>query len=54
MLFNFDLQLVDGQEDWIEKQSQSLIWNKGPLHVRFQDARGREDLVTTDGVIALP
>lgn len=34
VLYNFDLELVQGQDDWL-KQRIYLVWEKGPLYVKF-------------------
>ena len=36
LLYRFDLELRDGQDDWHEKQRVFLIWEKGPLYFRLR------------------
>lgn len=33
IVWNFDLQLADPQEDWIGKSKSSLVWEKPGLNV---------------------
>ncbi|VUC26534.1 unnamed protein product [Clonostachys rosea] len=35
LLYRFDVELLPGQEDWHAKQNAFLIWEKGPLFVKF-------------------
>lgn len=35
VLFDFDVEAEPGQEDWRERQKSFVIWEKGPLNVRF-------------------
>lgn len=36
LLWNFDLELVKGQEDWMKTQPATLLWEKGPLMVNLR------------------
>ncbi|QUC16338.1 uncharacterized protein UV8b_00579 [Ustilaginoidea virens] len=36
ILFKFDYELSEGQDDWHTKQRAFLMWDKGPLMVRFK------------------
>ena len=36
VLWNFELELCEGMEDWMDKQKSYLIWVKGPLNVRLR------------------
>ena len=38
VLFNFDLELAEGSEDWLDQKAYA-IWEKGPLNVRLKIAR---------------
>ena len=38
VLYNFDMELVPGQDDWL-KQKIYLVWQKGPLYVKFSKAK---------------
>jgi cytochrome P450 len=35
LLFNFDVELLPGQDDWHASQNAYIIWDKGPLNVKF-------------------
>ncbi|KAK6083774.1 hypothetical protein SCUP234_03633 [Seiridium cupressi] len=35
LLYKFDVELLPGQEKWHAVQNAYLIWDKGPLYVRF-------------------
>lgn len=35
LLWNFDLELVDGYENWDSEQRIHFIWEKGPLMVKL-------------------
>ncbi|KAI4594994.1 hypothetical protein KJ359_007245 [Pestalotiopsis sp. 9143b] len=35
LLYRFDVELLPGQEDWHASQNAFLVWEKGPLHVKF-------------------
>lgn len=35
VLFNFDLELAEGSENWLNQKSYT-IWEKGPLNVRLK------------------
>lgn len=41
LLWNFDIELVAGQEDWVDKQRVFDVYEKGPLMVRLR----RRDVV---------
>jgi hypothetical protein len=36
VLFNFDLELVDKERDWIREQKVFTLWDKGALMVRCE------------------
>ncbi|KAK7943602.1 Cytochrome P450 [Apiospora aurea] len=36
LLWNFDIELVEGQDDWVEKQRVFDVYEKGPLMVRLR------------------
>jgi hypothetical protein len=36
MLFNFDLELVDKESDWMSEQKCFTLWEKGALMVRLR------------------
>ncbi|KID99795.1 cytochrome P450 3A17, partial [Metarhizium majus ARSEF 297] len=36
MLYRFDFNVLEGQDDWHTKQRSFIIWDKSPLMVRFQ------------------
>jgi hypothetical protein len=38
VLFNFDLELCPGMEDWIDKQKVYTLWQKTPLMVNVKTA----------------
>ncbi|KAL9617345.1 MAG: hypothetical protein Q9160_007875 [Pyrenula sp. 1 TL-2023] len=33
MIFNFDMELANPDQDWIREQQANFLWNKGPLEV---------------------
>lgn len=35
LLYRFDVELLPGQEDWHASQNAFLVWEKGPLYVKF-------------------
>ena len=35
MIFNFDIELVEPEDDWMEKQRADFLWRKGPLYVHL-------------------
>lgn len=35
LLWNFDIELVDGYEKWNENQRVFFVWQKGPLMVKL-------------------
>lgn len=35
LLYNFDLELMPGQEDWIKNQECYVLWEKPPLMVKL-------------------
>jgi hypothetical protein len=46
-LWNFDVELVEGYENWPDKQKVFILWDKSPLMVRHtRVVRG------TDGVLS--
>jgi cytochrome P450 len=40
LLYRFDFEVLPGQDDWHATQNTYLIWEKGPLYIKFS-ARGR-------------
>jgi cytochrome P450 len=36
ILFRFDMELMPGQEKWLESQLAAFLWMKGSLMVRFK------------------
>lgn len=36
LLYRFDFELVPGQEAWQSSQRFFIIWEKGPLYVKFR------------------
>ncbi|KAK9425476.1 putative Isotrichodermin C-15 hydroxylase [Seiridium unicorne] len=38
MLWNFDLELLPGQDDWVSRQKVFIVYNKGPLMIRLKPA----------------
>ena len=36
VLWNFDMELCEGMDGWIEKQKTYVLWAKGPLNVRLR------------------
>jgi len=38
LIFNFDLELVDKNADWLDQKVYTL-WRKSPLMVRVKDIR---------------
>jgi hypothetical protein len=42
MLFNFDMELVDKDTDWVGAQKVFMLWQKGPLMVRLRPAQRDE------------
>ncbi|KAH8197034.1 hypothetical protein TruAng_008785 [Truncatella angustata] len=38
MLWNFDLELMPGQNDWVSRQRVFIVYNKGPLMIRLSPA----------------
>ena len=40
LLWNFDIELVEGQEDWAAKQRVFDVYEKGPLLVRLRRRYG--------------
>ncbi|KHN95019.1 cytochrome P450 3A17 [Metarhizium album ARSEF 1941] len=36
MLYRFDFEVLEGQDDWHMKQRNFIIWDKGPLMLRFK------------------
>jgi hypothetical protein len=32
-MFNFDMAIAEESKDWIDKQNQYAMWEKGPLMV---------------------
>lgn len=35
MIFNFDIELAEPENDWMEKQRADFLWHKGPLNVHL-------------------
>ncbi|KAK6222910.1 hypothetical protein LQW54_000721 [Pestalotiopsis sp. IQ-011] len=38
MLWNFDLELMPGQDDWVSRQRVFIVYNKSPLMIRLKPA----------------
>ncbi|KAG6021219.1 hypothetical protein E4U41_002552, partial [Claviceps citrina] len=37
VLHKFDFELIEGQEDWHDKQNAYIVWSKGPLWLRLSE-----------------
>lgn len=35
LLWNFDIELLDEQEDWVARQRVYMVYEKGPLMIRL-------------------
>lgn len=35
VIFNFDIELAEPEDDWMEKQRADFLWHKGPLNVHL-------------------
>lgn len=40
LLWNFDVELVDEQLDWVTPQRVYMVYEKGPLMIRLQQRAG--------------
>ncbi|PQE23100.1 cytochrome P450 3A17 protein [Rutstroemia sp. NJR-2017a WRK4] len=40
LLYRFDFEVLPGQDDWHATQNTYVVWEKGPLYIKFS-ARGR-------------
>lgn len=36
LLYSFDVELLPGQDDWIDRQKSIVVWEKPPLNVRLR------------------
>lgn len=36
IIYNFDLDLEDDSQGWIERQKTFNVWDRGPLNVRIR------------------
>ena len=41
LIWNFDLELAAGSEEWGTEQRAYLVWEKGPLMVKLTPVEGR-------------
>lgn len=40
VLYRFDYDVMEGQDDWHQKQRLFTLWKKGPLMLRFKAREG--------------
>lgn len=40
LLWNFDMKLEQGQDDWVDKQKTFVVYEKGPLMVKLHPRVG--------------
>ncbi|KAH7007774.1 cytochrome P450 ClCP1 [Ilyonectria destructans] len=42
LMYNFDVELDDVSQDWLSSQKTYIIWEKGPLRLRFTNVKSPE------------
>jgi hypothetical protein len=47
LIYNFDVELAGVDDDWLSGQKTYIIWEKGPLKVRFSNVQ--RPIKTTTG-----